>query len=200
VICGFGRTGNMWGCETFGIEPDLVTCAKQLSSAYLPIAALLMSDAFYQVLADQSEKLGTLGMGYTYGGHPVAAAVALETLKIYEQDDMVGHVRQVAPHFLRRLKQLEAHPLVGEARGIGLIGGLEIVRNKATREQFEPTLKANAQITNRCQEHGLLLRPLPNDSIGICPPMIITETEIDLLFDRLQAGLDDSLGAMPLAA
>ena len=86
VICGFGRTGNMWGCETFGIQPDLLTCAKQLSSAYLPIAALLMSDAFYQVLADQSEKLGTLGMGYTYGGHPVAAAVALETLKIYEED------------------------------------------------------------------------------------------------------------------
>ena len=200
VICGFGRTGNMWGCDTFGIEPDLVTCAKQLSAAYLPIAALLMSDAFYQVLADQSEKLGTLGMGYTYGGHPVAAAVALETLKIYEQDDMVGHVRQVAPHFLRRLKQLESHPLVGEARGIGLIGGLEIVRNKATKEQFEPALKANAQITAKCQGHGLLVRPLPGDSIGICPPMIITEAEIDLLFDRLQAGLDDSLGAMPLAA
>ncbi|MGD9509984.1 MAG: aspartate aminotransferase family protein [Geminicoccaceae bacterium] len=200
VICGFGRTGNMWGCDTFGIEPDLLTCAKQLSSAYLPIAALLMSDAFYQVLADQSEKLGTLGMGYTYGGHPVAAAVALETLKIYEQDDIVGHVQQVAPHFLRRLKQLEAHPLVGEARGVGLIGGLEIVRNKATREQFDPALKANAQITNKCQEHGLLIRPLPGDSIGLCPPMIITEAEIDLLFDRLQAGLDDSLGAMPLAA
>ena len=200
VICGFGRTGNMWGCDTFGIEPDLLTCAKQLSAAYLPIAALLMSDAFYQVLADQSEKLGTLGMGYTYGGHPVAAAVALETLRIYEQDDTVGHVRQVAPHFLRRLKQLESHPLVGEARGIGLIGGLEIVRNKATKEQFEPALKANAQITAKCQGHGLLVRPLPGDSIGICPPMIITEAEIDLLFDRLQAGLDDSLGAMPLAA
>ena len=106
VICGFGRTGNMWGCETFGIRPDLLTCAKQLSSAYLPIAALLMSDAFYQVLADQSEKLGTLGMGYTYGGHPVAAAVALETLKIYEEDGTIDHVREVAPHFLRRLKQL----------------------------------------------------------------------------------------------
>jgi len=200
VICGFGRTGNMWGCDTFGIEPDLLTCAKQLSSGYLPIAALLMSDAFYQVLADQSEKLGTLGVGYTYGGHPVAAAVALETLKIYEQDDTVGHVRQVAPHFLRRLMQLESHPLVGEVRGIGLLGGLEIVRDKASKQQFEPALKANAQITARCQQHGLLIRPLPNDSIGICPPLIITETEIDLLFDRLQAGLDDSLGAMPLAA
>ena len=110
VICGFGRTGNAWGCDTFGIRPDLLTCAKQLSSAYLPIAALLMSDAFYQVLADQSEKLGTLGMGYTYGGHPVSAAVALETLKIYEEDGTFDHVREVEPHFLRRLKKLEAHP------------------------------------------------------------------------------------------
>ena len=200
VICGFGRTGNTWGCDTFGIRPDLLTCAKQLSSAYLPIAALLMSDAFYQVLADQSEKLGTLGMGYTYGGHPVSAAVALETLKIYEEDGTFDHVREVEPHFLRRLKKLEAHPLVGEARGIGLIGGVEIVRNKATREQFDPALKANAQIVARCQAHGLLLRPLPGDSIGICPPMIITTQEIDLLFDRLQAALDDSLGAMPMAA
>ena len=200
VICGFGRTGNMWGCETFAIRPDLLTCAKQLSSAYLPIAALLMSDAFYQVLADQSEKLGTLGMGYTYGGHPVAAAVALETLRIYEEDGTVAHVREVAPQFLRRLKRLEQHPLVGEARGIGLIGGIEIVRNKATKEQYEPTLKANAQIVAKCQAHGLLLRPLPGDSIGICPPMIITSPEIDLLFDRLQAALDDSLGAMPMAA
>jgi 4-aminobutyrate---pyruvate transaminase len=98
------------------------------------------------------------------------------------------------------LKKLEAHPLVGEARGIGLIGGIEIVRNKATREQFEPALKANAQIVAKCQAHGLLLRPLPGDSIGICPPMIITGQEIDLLFDKLQAALDDSLGAMPLAA
>ena len=200
VICGFGRTGNMWGCETFAIRPDLLTCAKQLSSAYLPIAALLMSDAFYQVLADQSEKLGTLGMGYTYGGHPVAAAVALETLRIYEADGTIEHVREVAPHFLRRLKQLESHPLVGEARGIGLVGGIEIVRNKATREQFDPALKANAQITAKAQAHGLLVRPLPNDSIGICPPMIISEAEIDLLFDRLAAGLDDSLDAMPMAA
>jgi 4-aminobutyrate--pyruvate transaminase len=89
---------------------------------------------------------------------------------------------------------------VGEARGIGLIGAIEIVRDRATREQFEPALKANAQIVAKCQEHGLLVRPLPNDSIGICPPMIITPPEIDLLFDRLQAGLDDSLEAMPLAA
>ncbi|HEX6011952.1 MAG TPA: aminotransferase [Geminicoccaceae bacterium] len=200
VICGFGRTGSWWGCDTYGIRPDLVTCAKQLSSAYLPIAALLMSDAFYQVLADQSEALGMLGTGYTYGGHPVAAAVALETLKIYESDGVIEHVREVAPRFLKRLRQLNDHPLVGEARGVGLIGAVEIVKNKTTREQFEQNLKANAQIVGKCLAHGLIVRPLPGDTIGICPPLIITEEEIDLLFDRLAAGLDDALGAMPMAA
>jgi 4-aminobutyrate--pyruvate transaminase len=200
VICGFGRTGNWWGSDTYGIQPDLVTCAKQLSSAYLPIAALLMSEAFYQVLADQSERLGTLGMGYTYAGHPVAAAVALETLRIYESDGIVDHVRAVSPRFMERLKALERHPLVGEARGVGLIGAIEIVRDKGTKEQFDQQLKANAQIVAKCQAHGLLVRPLPGDVIGICPPLIITEPEIDLLFDRLAAGLDDALPAMPMAA
>ena len=159
-----------------------------------------MSDAFYQVLADQSAKFNTLGMGYTYGAHPVAAAVALETLRIYEQDGMLAHVREIAPHFQRRVKRLGEHPLVGEARGVGLIAGIELVSNKATKEQFDPTLKANAQVVAKCLAHGLILRALPGDAIGICPPMIITTAEIDLLFDRLEAGLDDSLGVMPLAA
>ncbi|MFZ1430261.1 MAG: aminotransferase [Geminicoccaceae bacterium] len=200
VICGFGRTGNWWGCNTFDIRPDLVTCAKQLSSAYLPIAALLMSDAFYQVLADQSAQLGTLGVGYTYGAHPVAAAVAVETLRIYESDGIIEHVRDVSPHFLQRLQRLGDHPLVGEARGVGLLGGVELVRDKATKEQFDPALKVNAQVVAKCQARGLIVRPIPGDTIGICPPMIITTAEIDLLFDRLEAGLNDSLGALPMAA
>ncbi len=185
VICGFCRTGNMWGSDTYGIQPDLMTCAKQLSSAYLPIAGLLMSQAFYDVIADESAKRTSLGMGYTYGGHPVAAAVAVETLKIYESDDILGHVRKVGPRFLARLKELNAHPLVGEARGVGLIGGLEIVQSKATKEQYPAEAKVAAQIAQRCVEHGLILRPLPGEVIGICPPLIITEGEIDQLFDRL---------------
>lgn len=200
VICGFGRTGNWWGCDTYGIRPDLLTCAKQLSSGYLPIAALLMSDAFYQVLADRSAEFGTLGVGYTYGGHPVAAAVAVETLKIYEDDGILDHVRAVAPRFRERLSALNAHPLVGEARGVGLLGGVEIVKNKATREPFAPEVKAAVQVAAKCLEHGLILRPLPGDVVGICPPLIIAEDEIDLLFERLRAGLDAALGAMPLAA
>ncbi len=200
VINGFCRTGNMWGCDTFGIRPDLVICAKQLSSAYLPIAAVLMSQPFYEVIADQSAKLGTLGMGYTYGGHPVAAAVALETLKIYESDKILDHVRRVSPRFQERLIRLAAHPLVGEARGVGLLGGLEIVKDKRSKEQFPQEAKAAAQIVQRCLEEGLIVRPLPGDVIGICPPLIIEEHEIDQLFDRLERGLDAALPAMPKAA
>jgi len=200
VINGFCRTGNMWGCDTFGIRPDLVICAKQLSSAYVPIAAVLMSQEFYEVIADQSAKLGTLGMGYTYSGHPVAAAVALETLKIYESDKILDHVRRVSPRFQERLIRLAAHPLVGEARGVGLLGGLEIVKDKNTKEQFPQEAKAAAQIVQRCLEEGLIVRPLPGDVIGICPPLIIEEHEIDQLFDRLERGLDAALPAMPKAA
>ena len=200
VINGFGRTGNMWGCDTYDIRPDLLTCAKQLSSAYLPIAGLLMSDHVYQTIAGQSEKLNTFGMGVTYAGHPVAAAVALETLKIYESDRIIEHVQAVAPRFQERLAALGRHPLVGEARGVGLIGAVEIVANKATREQFAPSVKAAPQVAANCLKHGLMLRPLPGDTVGICPPLIIKPAEIDELFDRLQMALDDTLGVMPMAA
>jgi 4-aminobutyrate--pyruvate transaminase len=190
VICGFGRTGNMWGSETYGIKPDLLTCAKQLSSAYLPIAALMMADHVYDVLADRSHELGTLGMGYTYGGHPVAAAVALETLKIYEDDGIVDHVRAVAPRFQARLAALNDDPLVGEARGVGLIGALEIVADKESRQQWPAEAKMAARISEACLAEGLILRPLPGDTLGLCPPLIITEDEIDDLFDRLRRALD----------
>jgi len=200
VICGFGRTGNMFGSETFGIVPDLMTVAKQLSSAYLPIAGLLMRQEFYDVLAEQTQKLGVLGMGYTYGGHPVSAAVALETLKIYEEEGTLDHVRRVAPRFQERLAALGRHPLVGEARGVGLIGAIEIVADKASKAQYPVAAKAAASVAQNCLPHGLILRPLPGDVVGICPPLIITEAEIDQLFDRLAQALDDTLPAMQQAA
>src|SRR5579875_2131497 len=137
VICGFGRTGNMFGSETYKLEPDMITMAKQLSAAYLPISALMVSERIYRAMVGESEKIGTFGHGFTYGGHPVAAAVALEALKIYEERDILGHVRRVAPRFQEGLRRLGRHPLVGEARGVGLIGGLELVKDKATREPFQ---------------------------------------------------------------
>ena len=200
VICGFGRTGNMWGSETYGIVPDILTCAKQLSSAYLPIGAVLISDAIYQAFRTQSEALGMFGTGNTYGGHPVAAAVALETLKIYEERDTVGHVRQVATRFQTRLRALGAHPLVGDARGVGLIGAIEIVADKASKESFPVEVKAALQIVEKARQNGLILRAVPIDSVAICPPLIITEAEIDDLFDRLTRALDGSEGELRTAA
>jgi 4-aminobutyrate--pyruvate transaminase len=190
VICGFGRTGSMWGSQTYDITPDIVTCAKQMSSAYIPIAGVMISDKIYQAFREQSKKHGALGTGYTYGGHPVAAAVALETLKIYEERDIVGYVNQVAPLFQQRLRALAEHPLVGEARGVGLIGGLEIVSNKGTREQFDPSVKAAPKVFEKALEEGLVVRALPGDTIGVCPPLIIKEDQINDLFDRLGTAFD----------
>jgi 4-aminobutyrate--pyruvate transaminase len=196
VICGFGRTGNMWGCDTFGIKPDLLTCAKQLSSAYLPIGAVMLTDPIYQAFVENSRKLGVFGTGNTYGGHPVAAAVALETLKIYEDDDILGHVADVSGHFQERLAALASHPLVGEARAVGLIGGLELVANKETREQFPPASKAAMVAVEKILGQNLVLRPLPGDVVGFCPPLIVTEEEIDDIFDRTKRGLDEAQAAL----
>jgi 4-aminobutyrate--pyruvate transaminase len=192
VICGFGRTGNMWGSDTYGIKPDLLTCAKQMSSAYFPIGAVMLTDPIYEAFVRNSRKLGVFGTGNTYGGHPVAAAVALETLKIYEEDDVLGHVANVSLHFQKRLAGLADHPLVGEARGVGLIGGLEIVADKKTRKQFPPASKAAITAVEKILGQNLILRPLPGDVIGICPPLIITEEEIDKIFDRTTRGLDEA--------
>jgi len=200
VICGFGRTGNMWGSQTYGIRPDMVTCAKQLSSGYLPISALMISDKVYDVLKAQSRKHGALGMGYTYGGHPVSCAVALETLKIYEERDMVGHVRSVAPQFQERLTQLGSSTLVGEARGVGLIGALELVMNKSTGEQYPPEIKAGATLAARALARGLIVRALPGDVIGICPPLIITKPQINELFDSLAHAVSETEDLLQRAA
>ncbi len=196
VICGFGRTGNLWGSQTFDIRPDMVTCAKQLSSAYLPIAGVMISEPIYQAFVEQSRKHGALGTGFTYGGHPVSAAVALETLRIYEERDIVGHVRQVAPRFQARLRALAEHPLVGEARGIGLVGAVEIVADKDRHEWFPADAKVPLAVANAALERGLICRPLPGETVALCPPLVIDEAEIDELFDRFAGALDDALEAL----
>lgn len=190
VICGFGRTGTYWGCDTYAIEPDILTCAKALTSGYLPISAVLVSDRVYQALRDNSARIGTFGHGYTYSAHPVAAAVALETLKIYDERDLIGHVQAVAPRFQARLRGLVDHPLVGEARGVGLIGALELVADKATKTSFDPARAIGPKAVDKAQEHGVILRAMINDSLAFSPPLVITEAEIDEMFDRVTAALD----------
>lgn len=192
VICGFARTGNMFGSETFGMKPDMIAVAKQLSSGYLPISALMVNDKIYSALVSQSEKIGTFSHGFTYSGHPVCAAVALETLRIYEEDKILDHVRDIIPHFWERVNILAQHPLVGEARGRGLIAALEMVANKETRQAFDPALGVAAHVGECALAHGMITRAL-GDTVNFCPPLIITHAQIDEMFDAAQKALDDTV-------
>jgi 4-aminobutyrate--pyruvate transaminase len=192
VICGFGRTGNYWGTETFGMKPDIVTCAKALSAAYMPISATIVSDKVFRTIAAESHRIGTFGHGYTYSGHPVPAAVAIEALKIYDEIDIVGHVREVGPFMQSELRRRFAgHDLVGEVRGIGMIAAVELVADKDARQNFDPALKIAGRFAKLGEQHGVICRGLPNDSIAFSPPLIITEAEISEMLDRVEAALDD---------
>jgi len=157
----------------------------------MPIGALMISEPIYAALVKQSEKIGIFSHGFTYSGHPVPSAVALETLKIYEQDNVFAHVRRVAPRMQNGLRRLADHPLVGEVRGIGLIAGVELVANKSTKAPFDPAAGVGAFFSKRSQHHGLILRAL-GDSIALCPPLIISEAEIDLVLERFALALDDT--------
>ena len=181
----------MFGTQTFNLEPDMICIAKALSSAYLPISGLLVNEKIYDVVRTNSDKIGIFGHGFTYSGHPVAAAVAIETLKIYEARDIVSHVRTVAPELQNGLRGLADHPYVGEVRGIGLLAAVEIVKNKKTRENFDPTLGIGAYLAGRAQEQGLLLRPI-GDAVAFSPPLVITSGEISELVERFGRALDDT--------
>lgn len=191
VICGFYRTGERWGSETLDFQPDMLSCAKALSAGFLPISALMISDAIYQAVADNSAKIGSFGHGYTYSGHPVAAAVALETLAIYEERDIKGAVAKVAPAMQRHLQSFADHPLVGEVRGVGLIGALELVEDKAARRNFDPSRGVAAQVVAAMQKRGVIGRAMLNDSLAFSPPLIIGESELDEVFGVVRESLDE---------
>ncbi len=192
VICGFGRTGQFWGSQTYHLRPDILTCAKALSSGYLPISAVLISEPIWQAMLQESDKIGLFAHGFTYSGHPVAATIALEALAIYEETAIVEHVRAVAPVLQEGLQQLGEHPLVGHARGVGLVGALELVRDKATREPYPPSLGVAAHVARCAEAHGLIVRPLGGDVLAFSPPLIITAAEIAEIIRRATLALDDT--------
>ena len=190
VICGFGRTGNMWGSQTYDMKPDMMTMAKALSSAYMPISALMVSEEIFQDMVKASETYPVFGHGFTYGGHPVACAVAMETLKIYEERDIVGHVRQIAPALQDGLRALLDHPLVGEARGVGLVGALELVADKKTHASFAPKQGVGGYAIKRMQANGVIGRAM-GDTLAFSPPLIITKAEIEDMLARTKRALDE---------
>jgi 4-aminobutyrate--pyruvate transaminase len=194
VISGFYRTGDMFGTQTYNLKPDLITLAKQLSAAYQPIGAVMLNEKIHDVLVEGSRKYGLFGTGFTYSGHPVPAAVALETQRIYDDLNIGAHVKAVSVTFQRRLHALADHPLVGETRGLGLIGAVELVADKAARQNFDPAHKVGAFVTGKAMEHGLILRSLANDSVAFCPPLIITDAQINDMFDAFERALDEAAG------
>jgi 4-aminobutyrate--pyruvate transaminase len=189
VICGFGRTGNWFGTETMGMAVSSISMAKAITSAYFPMGAITIEEDLYQAMLDESRKIGTFGHGYTYTAHPVACAVALKTIEIYERIRIIDHVRKVAPVFEGRIRKLGSHPLVGDARATGLIGALELVADKETRRAFGPKQGVGSACADTLQELGLLVRAM-GDSVAFCPPLIITADEINEMFDIVERGLD----------
>jgi 4-aminobutyrate---pyruvate transaminase len=177
VICGFGRTGNMFGSETYDLQPDIITVAKGLSSGYLPISALMLREEVFDLLLYQSKKIGIFGHGFTYGGHPVSCAVALEALKIYEETNLIKYVQKMSPIFETELRTLEKSPLVGEVRQIGMLGAVEIVKNKMTGEPFNTRDKVGPLLVELMQKNGLISRAM-GDSIAFAPPLIINKKQI----------------------
>ena len=191
VICGFWRTGSYWGCQTFDMQPVILTCAKALSSSYLPISAVMVNERVFQGLAKQSHEIGTFGHGFTYSGHPVAAAVALEAQKIYDEIDLFGHAKRMSPTFQKHIQSFADHPLVGEAMGVGMFGALEVVADKTKRQNFEPSARIGGRFTKLIEEHGVIGRTVPGDILCFSPPLIITEAEIDEMLDGVGRALDE---------
>ncbi len=191
VICGFGRTGKWFGSQAMGMKPHSVSMAKAITSAYLPLSAITIEEDLYQAMLAESEKIGVFGHGYTYTAHPVAAATAVKTLEIYKRDRIIEHAAAMTPVFERRFNALRDHELIGEVRAKGLVGAAEIVENKKTRASFDPKKLVGATMMKFAQERGLMVRSMI-DSVALCPPLIITEAEINEMFDRYEAALDDT--------
>jgi len=193
VICGFGRLGTLFGCEKLGFKPQAISVAKAMSSAYLPIAAVMIPDLMYEALLVESRKIGVFGHGFTYGGHPVSAAVALKAIEIYVRDQIIEKAAKRAPLFQARLRALDQHPLVGEARGVGLIGGVELVADKASKRSFAAAHGVGARAVRFAEQQGLIVRAVGSDVLTLSPPLVINAAQIEELFGRLTRALDSTL-------
>ncbi|TIP26317.1 MAG: aminotransferase class III-fold pyridoxal phosphate-dependent enzyme [Mesorhizobium sp.] len=181
VITGFGRTGSMFGSQHYGIEPDLIAVAKGLTSAYFPLSGAIVGDKIYKVLEDAADKVGAFSHGYTYSGHPIGAAAANAVLDIVEKEDLPGNARDVGAFFQAQLKEKFAHlPIVGEVRGVGLMGAIEFVADRDNRRRFDPTLMVGARISKAARDRGLIARAMPHgDILGFAPPLVTTKSEVE---------------------
>jgi putrescine aminotransferase len=187
VICGFGRTGKWFGSEYFGIEPDLMSIAKGLSSGYLPIGGVMVSDGMAEVLIKRG---GEFQHGFTYSGHPACCAVAAANIRILRDERIIENAeKETAPYLQKRIREFESHPLVGEVRGVGMLGALQLVRDKGSRQSFEPVGDVGSLCKDHCTDNDLVMRAV-GDSMILSPPLIISKTEIDELVEKAGRALD----------
>jgi 4-aminobutyrate--pyruvate transaminase len=190
VICGFGRTGNWFGSDTLNIKPNSMSMAKQLTAGYVPLSAVAMDQTMAEVIEANTGKIGNFGHGFTYGGHPLGCAVAVAALDIYKSRRILDHVRALTPIFQAKLRSYVGHPIVGEARGLGLMGALELAPDSTGQASFAPAGKVGARLSKELVDRGIILRAI-GDTLAFCPPMIITEAEIEEMF----APMEDALNA-----
>ena len=190
VICGFARTGQMWGSQTYAIRPDMVTSAKALSAAMQPISAVLINQRIHEAMLAQSDKYGNFAHGFTYAGHPVTTAVALEVQKIYAEIDIVARAKRLGPVLQAELGRLREHPIVGDVRGEGLILGMELMRDGKKRIPFDSALGVGTRMDAASKRHGLILRVV-GDRLVFAPPLVIEAEEIEEIGERLEHALDD---------
>jgi L-2,4-diaminobutyrate transaminase len=198
VICGFGRLGHWFGCNRFGIRPDLMTIAKGLTSGYVPMSGSLIAEKIWQTIVEHSREVGPFGHGYTYTAHPVAAAAAMANLDIIEGEGLVENARAVGAQFQRRMREAFAdHPLVGHMRGEGLIMGIEMVADKASKRAFDPKHKVAARVVQCGLAEGLITRNLPSgDIIAFSPPLTVTADDVELIAGRFAATLDKAAAGL----
>lgn len=192
VVCGFGRVGTAFGSQRYGIEPDLITVAKGLTSAYLPLSGAIVGDKVWEVLERGSDQFGPFGHGYTYSAHPLCAAAGLANLEIIEREGIIQHVAEVGPYFVKALKQaFEGRPYVAEVRGVGLLGAVEFAQDPSKRVRFDANAKVGARLAAACLEEGVISRAMPHgDTLGFAPPLIITRDEIDDVIGRVRRAVD----------
>jgi len=193
VICGFGRTGKLWGSETYNIKPDVVIASKCVTAGYFPMGAIMVSQSMVEKLNQAAAEFEEFPHGFTTAAHPVGCAIALKAIDIILNQGVFDNIGKVSPHFQERLQQFASHPHIGEARGIGLMGALELVGDKEAKTRFPPDQPVAEQIANVALENGLICRPV-GQAIVVAPPFIITHAQIDELFDKLQKTIETVIG------
>ncbi len=198
VVTGFGRIGANFGCELYDIEPDLITVAKGLTSGYLPLSGVIVGEKIWPVLEQGSEKLGPIGHGWTYSGHALCAAAGIANLEIIEREHLVENARDTGAYFQQAMGQaFSDHPLVGEVRGIGLLGALEFVADKESRQRFEPSARVGVRISQACIENGVIARAMPHgDILGFAPPLVISREEVDEIVARTRTAVESVAEAL----